>query len=74
MKRRVRGVNGVAIAFIILFALLLLPGHSAQAGNTTVVVSVSIGGGVALGSWDGPFTLPIRNGLPIFRTHRNQLL
>jgi hypothetical protein len=33
-----------------MVALLLLQGRSAQAGNTTVVVSVSVGGGLAIGA------------------------
>ena len=45
-----QGVGDVVIGFIVMLALLLLSGRTAQAGNTTVVVSVSVGGGMAVGA------------------------
>ena len=44
-----QGIRGTAIVLIITIAMLFVPGRTAQAGNTTVVISVSIGGGVAVG-------------------------
>jgi hypothetical protein len=43
------GINGTAIVLIVAIVLLFIPCRIALAGNTTVVVSVSIGGGVAVG-------------------------
>ncbi len=44
-----QGMNGTAIVLIVTIVLLFIPCRIAQAGNTTVVISVSIGGGVAVG-------------------------
>jgi hypothetical protein len=45
-----RGViSGTAIALIVAIVLLFMPGRMAQAADTTLVISVSIGGGVAVG-------------------------
>lgn len=43
------GISSTVIVLLATIALLFLPGRPALAGNTTVVISVSIGGGVAVG-------------------------
>ncbi|MCI0526415.1 MAG: hypothetical protein L0Y56_03045 [Nitrospira sp.] len=42
-------IIGTAIVVIVTIVLLFVPERTAQASNTTVVISVSIGGGVAVG-------------------------
>lgn len=44
-----QGINSIAIVLIMTIVLFFIPDRIAQAANTTVVISVSIGGGVAVG-------------------------
>jgi len=44
-----RGLSSIVFVLIVTVALLFIPCRIAHAGNTTVVISASIGGGVAVG-------------------------
>jgi hypothetical protein len=44
-----QGINATAIVLMVTIAFLFIPCRTVQAGNTTVVISVSLGGGVAVG-------------------------